>query len=114
MLAKKYKLPVQGFAKKKPAFSGRFDFFSAKTTPNKLAFSRFGAIISRKVFASAVKRNKLKRLLFRVIQKENYHLNPGQDVLFIFHPFSSGVADKKMDAEMEGQIKKTARLIFKQ
>lgn len=108
MLAKKYKLPVQSFAKKRPVFSRRCEFFGVKAAPNSLAFSRFGAVISRKVFPSAVKRNKLKRLFFRVVKKENLHLKDGMDILFIFYPSAANA----LPEEIEARIKKFARLFF--
>ncbi len=49
--------------------------------PNNFNYSRFGVVISKKVSASAVVRNKIKRIIFDFIQANNFHLGFGKDIL---------------------------------
>lgn len=50
--------------------------------PNNFEYSRFGVVISKKVSASAVIRNKIKRIIFDFIRLNKYYLKPGRDILF--------------------------------
>lgn len=52
-----------------------------RTTPNKLAYSRFGFAISRKVARNAVVRNKLRRRLQDLVRRAP--VQGGWDMLFI-------------------------------
>jgi len=82
MLAKKYKLPIQSFLAKKPKVTGKTNFFMVRQLPNNFDYSRFGVVISKKVSASAVVRNKIKRIIFDFIRLNKYNLKPGRDILF--------------------------------
>ncbi|MDA1215726.1 MAG: ribonuclease P protein component [Chloroflexi bacterium] len=52
-----------------------------RTTPNKLAYSRFGFAISRRVARKAVVRNKLRRRLQDLVRRAP--MQGGWDMLFI-------------------------------
>lgn len=88
MLAKKYKLLIQKFLKTAGRRKvDRNKFFIIKSKPNNLPFSRFGVTVSGKVDKSAVKRNKIKRIIFNFIRSKEYHLmKDGGDVLIIVLP----------------------------
>ena len=86
MLAKKFRLPIQTVLRKKPLFARKDEYFNVKIFANQLAFSRFGAVISRKIDKRAVYRNRLKRLIFNLIRLEKIYLRPGYDVLIYVSP----------------------------
>lgn len=89
MLAKRFRLQIQDWLKNKknlPAgrqeiTSRRSDFFIIKISANSLDFSRFGVIISLKVSKSAVKRNKIKRIIYDFIRLNNLYKVGGRDVV---------------------------------
>ena len=88
MLAKKYRLQIQDWLKNKnkKIFTRKSNFFIAKFSSNKLNFSRFGVIISVKVSKSAVKRNKIKRIIFDFIRLNKFYELPGNDVAITVLP----------------------------
>ncbi len=98
MIAKKFKLPIQDFVGQ----SGktiRNPHFTLKIFSTKNNFSRFGLVISKKVDASAVKRNKLKRLIFNLIQKISEKL-PVNDYLIIISPSIKKISDEQIEHEI--------------
>ncbi|MBI5306050.1 ribonuclease P protein component [Candidatus Wolfebacteria bacterium] len=126
MLAKKFRLQIQNWLKEKPVcagrnkkiFSRRSDFFIVRFSANSLDFSRFGAVISKKVSKFAVKRNKIKRIIFDFIRLnkiyESPHINyvgdesKGKDVVIAVLPPTEKL--KKIEIEME--LKKILISIF--
>lgn len=82
MLAKKFKLPIQKINFKNSEIV-RDDYFLIKIISNNLNFSRFGVVVSSKVFKKAILRNKIKRIIFNSIIINNFHLSPGNDILII-------------------------------
>jgi len=102
MLAKKFRLQIQDwFKEKKFSADRKSDFFIVKTARNNLSFSRFGAIISKKVYKSAVRRNKIKRAIFNFIRLNKYHELPGKDVLIIVSPAVSRLTGKEIKEEIK-------------
>lgn len=100
MLSKKHRLPIQKFIKSHSTNGARSDYFFVKFKTNNLPFSRFGVVISRKVSKSAVKRNRIKRIIFDFIRLKEYYLKAGKDVLIIVSP----QAGKLMKAEIEKEL----------
>lgn len=49
------------------------------TNPNRV-HARFAIIVSKKVYKSAVKRNRLRRRIYEVIRQELDHIKPSLDV----------------------------------
>ncbi|MEK7634683.1 MAG: ribonuclease P protein component [Patescibacteria group bacterium] len=82
MLAKKYRLQIQDWLedKNKRISTRKSNFFIARFSSNKLNFSRFGLVISAKVSKSAVKRNRIKRIIFDFIRLNKLNEFPGNDV----------------------------------
>ncbi|MEK7076618.1 MAG: ribonuclease P protein component, partial [Patescibacteria group bacterium] len=82
MLAKKFRLPIgqSSIMRQKPAWG---TYFSYRTLPNELAYSRYGVQVSKKVDKRAVGRNGIRRTVFDFIRREKFHLRPGFDVLFV-------------------------------
>lgn len=102
MLAKKFRLQIQDWFKEKKIFASRkSDFFIVKIARNNLLFSRFGAIIGKKVHKSAVKRNKIKRAIFNFIRLNKYHEAPGRDVLIIVSPMAGRLTGKEIKEELK-------------
>jgi len=68
-------------------------FLSLKIKKNSLGFSRFGSVISKKVSKKAVERNKIRRRIYGIMQKDFMDkVKKGWDILFIVSP---SIKDKK-------------------
>lgn len=104
MLAKKFKLPIQKINFRDSEIV-RDDYFLIKTISNNFNFSRFGVIVSSKIFKRAVLRNKARRIIFNFIKDNNFHLNPGSDILIIVSP----KIIKLTKEEIQEKIKKVLR-----
>lgn len=104
MLAKKYKLPVGDFFKKKLK-KKKSDFFDVFFSESGLKFSRFGVLIGKKFSAKAVERNKFKRIVFETVRKKEFFKKPGKDVLISLFPIAKKASreefEKKIIAEAE-------------
>ncbi len=103
MIAKKYKLPIKEFLKKRSKFFVKSEFFGIRANPNDLKFSRFGVVISKKVSPSAVVRNKIKRIIFDFIRLEKLHLLAGKDILLTVLPPAAKLNKKELEGGM-GEI----------
>lgn len=83
MLSKKNRL------KKKKDFEAVFktgrkhplDFFILRIKQTSNDFNRFGIIVSKKVSKSAVKRNKIKRIISRILRENNEKMGKQIDVI---------------------------------
>ena len=107
MLAKKFRLPIQSFGR--PGANQkikivRSEYFTVKSRPNDLGFSRFGTVISRKVSKSAVKRNKIKRIIFNFIRLNKLHLKPGRDVLIIVSPKVAQITKTEIEEKIKSLV----------
>ena len=92
MLAKKYRLPIQNFFTK-PAESRRTNYFLLKSFGPRERRSRFGVVISKKVFSKPTGRNRLRRTVFSFLELHQAQL-PVKDFLIIVSP-----AVAKLDKE---------------
>jgi len=54
-----------------------------KALPNRLSFSRYGFVVSKRV-GKAVERNRVKRLLREILRQTP--IKPGWDIVFIARP----------------------------
>jgi len=87
-------LPQNNRLKKKKDFERVFkkgkgfkeDFLTLKTAKNDLKFSRFGFVVSQKVSKKATVRNKIKRVLREIIEKNLPLIKKGNDVLIVTLP----------------------------
>ncbi len=104
MLAKKFRLQIH---KWRPAkiFTKKSEYFSVKTSPNNLNISRFGTIVSSKIFKSSAKRNRLKRIFFDFIRLSGLHLAGGRDVLLIFFPPVAKLTKEEIEKELGKHVK---------
>lgn len=57
-----------------------------KMRPTALAQSRFGIVVSKKTAASAVRRNRIRRLLREAIRAHAKQLKKGVDVVLVVQP----------------------------
>lgn len=102
MLAKKFRLQIQEWLKeKRNTITRKSDFFIVKLRANNLLFSRFGTVISSKVSKSAVKRNKIKRIIFDFIRLNKYYEVLGKDVLIIVSPLAGQLTKPEIKKEIE-------------
>lgn len=86
MLAKKFKLNIAEFIKKRSTFVKKGPFFAVKYVANGLSYSKFGVVVGKKVDKRATERNKIKRMFYRVIRERNLQNIPGQDVMIVIYP----------------------------
>ncbi len=85
MLSKKHRI------KKKKEFENVFkkgksfaeSFLIIKVISNEFSFSRFAFISPSKIFKKAVERNKIKRLIRRVVESNNVFIKEGFDIILI-------------------------------
>ncbi|MEK9154513.1 MAG: ribonuclease P protein component [Patescibacteria group bacterium] len=103
MLAKKYRIPIQDWLKERKKINIRkSEFFIIKTAANNLSFSRYGLIISKQVSKAAVRRNRIKRIIFNFIRLNKYHELSGRDILITVLTKS----DKLKKEDIEKELKK--------
>ncbi|MFA6136207.1 MAG: ribonuclease P protein component [Candidatus Paceibacterota bacterium] len=87
MLPKKYRLTV-GFFKnlvtenKKPNKIIDVGIFSAKVYSSGNKFSRFAVVMSSANFKKATERNRLRRMVYEIINKKEIHKLQGRDFVF--------------------------------
>ena len=65
---------------------GRFvptPFFLLKYINNDRAYDRYGFVVSKKVSKKATERNKAKRRLRAIVQKNPYAAAEGRDIVFV-------------------------------
>ncbi|MEK7114859.1 MAG: ribonuclease P protein component [Patescibacteria group bacterium] len=105
MIAKKFKLPIQNFVGQSGKVI-RNPHFTIKVFTTNNNFSRFGLVISKKVDASAVKRNRLKRLAFDLIQKIAEKL-PVNDYLIFFSPSAGKLNEDQFIREIKNIFNQT-------
>lgn len=86
MLAKRYKLNIAEFIKKRPTFVKKGPFFAVKSVPNGLSYSKFGVVVGKKIDKRATERNKIKRMFYESIRSRNLQNIPGQDVMILIYP----------------------------
>lgn len=115
MLAKKFRLQIQNWLKNRnknlPAgrqgvISRRSDFFIVRMSANDLNFSRFGVVISAKVSKSAVKRNRIKRIIYDFVRLNKLNEIGGKDVVITALP----PVEKLERSEIEKEIFKLLNL----
>lgn len=68
--------------------------FGLKAADNNLATDRLGILVSTKVSKKAVVRNKIKRQIKEIVQKELPNLKSGKDLVIIVF---SQILDKKFE-----------------
>ncbi|MFA5099122.1 MAG: ribonuclease P protein component [Candidatus Paceibacterota bacterium] len=82
--------------KKSKTIAIKGDFFIARKRDSDKNFSRFGVLVSAKVFKSAVKRNRIKRKIFETIRALELSQTPGKDVLISVLPVAANFPEEKL------------------
>jgi len=98
MIARRNRVRVQFFPEKSRLISND-PFFSVRSAPNNLSFNRLGAVIGKRVFGSAVKRNGLKRKIFTVFAlKPDFFKEgrEGRDFVFFAKPGVRNLTGEKL------------------
>lgn len=83
MLARQFRLPISISFQKARVL--RFSLMTARFVSNNLSHNRYGFIAGKKLDKRAVVRNRVKRRVRSVVEKEGLKLK-GKDVLFILSP----------------------------
>jgi len=106
MLAKKFRLQIQNWLKNKnkKIISHRSDFFIVRTSINESSFSRFGVIISAKVSKSAVKRNRIKRIIYDFIRINKLNEAGGRDVAITVLSSTAKLDKNEIEKELKNVI----------
>ncbi len=102
MLAKKFRLPIQNWGKGENGeiIVRKGGFFIAKIKNNNLNFSRIGIVISVRVSKSAVKRNRLKRMVFNIVRSHRFYEIKGKDFLLITLPSFASLDRAEIEKEL--------------
>lgn len=82
-------------------------FLSLKVSPNGLDHSRFGFIVSNKISKSAVKRNRIKRLLREAVRLKWELIKPGWDVVMMARVDISDKDLKAVDKAVDNLLKRS-------
>lgn len=111
-------LPRENRLKRKKDFKKVFqkgksvkgNFLLLKKTENELGVSRFGFIVSSKVFKKAVERNKLKRRLRHIVREFLPEIKEGVDGVFVALSSVKGKNFEEIKKEVEKILKKSKLL----
>ena len=109
MLKRKYRLGKDINFYKSLSFAS--PLFTLKIKGGKQKLNRFGIIVSKRIDKRAVKRNRIKRILWTCLFEMQDKLLPGHDILFIIKK----EAAQKSKAEMQKETKeifKKAKLLL--
>lgn len=77
-------------------------FLTLKAVENKMPFSRFGFVVSKKISKKAVERNRAKRLMREAIRLTEEKIKPGFDIIFISR---IGIINKSLE-EIKESVEK--------
>lgn len=109
MIAKKYRFHGHNSLNYvyKNGQSERSSHMAVKFTPNSHRENpRFAVVVSKKVFKSAVKRNRIRRRIFEIIRLEIKPNSPVLDVVFtVYSPEVIEMPHEKLKAEITELLK---------
>ncbi len=116
MLSKEFRVRKQKdfdriFGKEGFFFSG--GFLALKAVKNGLGCSRAGFIVSNKISKSAVRRNRIKRLLRESVRLRWGEISPGSDIVFMARADISEMSFADVDKAVDSLLKKSGLLIRK-
>ena len=100
MLAKKNRLPIEGFPKK-PDKVIKGELLFIKISSNNNPAIRFGVIISSKYDKRAVYRHKLKRKINQFLSQIKEKLSKGINILIILNPKTRSLKEDEVMRELE-------------
>jgi len=109
MISKKYRFHGHGSLNyvHRNGQGERTKYMAIKYTKNERRnHPRFSVIISKKVFKSAVKRNRVRRRVFEIIRHEIKDDSPNLDVVFLLYsPEILDMPHEKLKSEITGLLK---------
>jgi ribonuclease P protein component len=109
MISKKYRFHGHGSLNyvHRNGASERSAHMMVKFTANKhREFPRFAVVVSKKVFKSAVKRNRVRRRIYEIIRLEIKPSSPSLDVVLnVYSPEVIEMTPEKLSAEILGLLK---------
>lgn len=110
MLKKEYRIRKQRdfdriFGKEGAFFAQ--GFLSLKVVANGLEQSRFGFIVSNKISKSAVRRNRIKRLMREAVRLRWDNIKPGLDVVMMARTDISAKNFEDVDKAVENLLKRS-------
>ena len=88
----------------------RGSFVSFIVLKNDLDYSRFTVVVGMKVSKKAVDRNRLKRQVRSVIEKEFDQIKPGVDVMVLVNPSALNQSFEKLNTDVIQGLKKAKLL----
>lgn len=102
MLSKQFRLQIDEWLKNrnKRITTRRSDFFIVRMSVNDLDFSRFGVVISAKVSKSAVKRNRIKRIIYDFIRLNKLNEIGGKDVVITVLPATAKLERNEIEKQL--------------
>lgn len=113
MLAKQHRLQIQNWLRqsadkcrlnaegRRKINVRKSEFFILRTSANNLDYSQFGVIISAKVSKSAVKRNKIKRIIYDFIRLNKLYEKGGKDVVITVLPATAKLNKNEIEKEIK-------------
>lgn len=101
-LSKKNRLTTQDFSKikNKSGLWSKGLFLKVKSVKNNLLESRFGIVVGSNISKKAVLRNKIKRILREVINKNINNIKKGFDIIIIVNPQAAGKNYKEFESDI--------------
>jgi ribonuclease P protein component len=85
-------------------------FLALKMVPNRREQTRFGFIVSNKISKSAVKRNRMKRLVREAVRLKQEKAKPGLDVVLMVRWDISDQDFMAVDKAVDNLLKKSGIL----
>ena len=109
MISKKYRFHGHGSLNfvYRNGQSERSAHIAVKATTNSHRENpRFAVVVSKKVFKSAVKRNRIRRRIFEIIRLQIKPNSPVLDVVFsVYSPEVFDMSHEKLESEITGLLK---------
>lgn len=103
MLARQFRLPATVSFQKANVFHSAY--FTVRVLPNTLFHNRYAFIAGKKLDKRAVVRNKVKRRVRAVVEKEGLLLK-GKDVLFLLKPSTKDATHDQLAEAVRGILEK--------
>lgn len=103
MLARQFRLPTTVSFQQAQVFHS--PLFTVRVVPNAFSTNRYGFIAGKKIDKRSAVRNKIKRRVRSVIEKEGLSLK-GKDVLFLLKPSLKDTSFDQIQLEVRGILQK--------
>ncbi|OGY58581.1 MAG: ribonuclease P protein component [Candidatus Colwellbacteria bacterium RIFCSPLOWO2_12_FULL_44_13] len=101
MLSRKYRVPKTVFALPQKKTVYRNGYFIVKTAPNAKTYDRIAVVVSKNISKTAVKRNKIKRIVSKCMEKALQNKKEGKDLIIIAEKKAKDANEKIISEEIE-------------